>query len=65
MGNEKPAKERLEELIRQEWTLGTYTFDETKQCFLGDAEVTLYITKVDANQYQSVCYFFDGMKLGR
>lgn len=56
-------KQKLETLISEERTIGNYLFDEEKQCFLGDAETVLYITKVAENRYKSVCYFFDGYEI--
>ena len=53
------SKQQLEELIREEKTLGNYVFDEDKKCFYGDVEVELYIAKVAENKYKSVCYYFD------
>ena len=63
MTNNKPTKEQLEKLISEEFTLGRFIFDEEKQCFIGDAEVALYITKLADNKYKSVCYYIDGYEV--
>ncbi|XZF15633.1 hypothetical protein ACTHGU_05810 [Chitinophagaceae bacterium MMS25-I14] len=56
-------KQKLEELIKQKKTIGNYIFDEQKQCFLGDAETELCISKVAEDKYKSVCYYFDGYEI--
>lgn len=61
--SEKLSKQELEERIAEEYTLGTYIFDEEKQCFIGDAEIELYISKVEDDKYKSVCYYFDGYEV--
>lgn len=54
----------LENSIRQEMTIGNYFFDESCECFWGDAEIELYICQIEGNKYQSECYFFDGYEIG-
>lgn len=53
-------KGELERLIAQEGRWGSYMFDDSAQCFLGDAEVGLYITRIGDEKFRSVCYFIDG-----
>ncbi len=57
-------KSNLEILIAQTKTIGTYIFDEEKQCFFGDAEIELVIARTDDNHFQSVLYYFDGYEIG-
>lgn len=59
----KPDKQKLEQLISEERTLGNYVFDEEKLCFYGDAEIVLGIAPVEAKKYKSICYFFDGYEV--
>lgn len=56
-------KRNLEELISQKMTLGNYIFDEKENCFFGDAEIELYISKIEENKYQSELYYFDGYEI--
>lgn len=56
-------KQKLEELIRQQRSIGNYIFDEQRKCFLGDAKTELYIKKLAEDQYKFVCYYFDGYEI--
>ena len=56
-------KQKLEELISQEKTIGSYIFDEYKKCFFGDAKTELCIKKIAENKYKSVCFYFDGHEI--
>ena len=59
----KHSKSQLEELISREKTLGNYVFDESEQCFYGDAEVELYISKLNDTKYRSELFYFDGYEV--
>lgn len=59
----KPNKAELEDLIRKERTVGSYVFDEDKQCFFCDTEVELHISKLAPQSYRSELYYFDGYEV--
>ena len=63
--NYEVNKKELEKLIAKEWTIGNYFFDEDRQCFFGDAEISLFLRETGSDIYQSCgYYYFDGYECG-
>ncbi len=56
----KYSKEKLDELISKEKTLGIYVFDEEQRIFTSNVDISLVIKKIEKDLYKAVSYFFDG-----
>ncbi len=61
----KYTKEELEKLIEEKFTIGKFTFDVEKQCFLNETEICIGIVKISETRYQDdERYFYDGYEIG-
>lgn len=61
---ENSEKENLEARIGEQRTIGTYSFDLEKRCFVSDTPVELHISKVSENLYRPFLYYIDGYEVG-
>ncbi len=58
------TKEELEKLIKEKFTVGKFTFDAEKQCFLNETEIFIGIVKMSETRYQDdERYFYDGYEV--